>query len=130
MAQIPPARRPPTSATMSTILRMVRIAGGRWSLANGVYVKVGRDERCRTTPDRRPSAALRRGGSVWARGQLRVAVDPGAEISSLPKGGVVGRPPRRPVKNEGIWPEVTHQTTPAARATVSDRIITVSTGRV
>jgi hypothetical protein len=46
---------------------------------------------------------------------------------SLPSGGVVGRPPRRPVKNEGICPEVTHQTTPAARATVRERITTVST---
>jgi hypothetical protein len=81
-------------------------------------------------PARRPSATLGRGGSVGGRGQLWVAVEPGAEISSLPKGGVVGRPPRRPVKNEGICPEVTHQTTPAARATVSERITTVSTGRV
>jgi hypothetical protein len=34
------------------------------------------------------------------------------------------------VKNNGICPEVTHQTTPAARATVRETIITVSTCRV
>jgi hypothetical protein len=128
-AQIPPARSADTRETKKMILRMVSGTGGRWSRAGVAYVKVLREARCRITPPR-ASPVRRRAGSGGVRGQPRVTVDEPVVGFPSVNGGVVGRPPRRPVKNVGICPDVTHHTTPAARATVRERITTVSTAGV
>jgi hypothetical protein len=63
-------------------------------------------------------------GSVDGGG---AALPPGLSVRGANARAAVEPPFRRPTKNKGRPPTVTHQTTPAARATVSKRITMAST---